>query len=143
MMLLGSTVKFGWGVATIEIIPAIDLKGGKCVRLYQGNYDEETVFSSDPVEMALRWQTLGAPRLHIVDLDGAAAGEPVNLDIIRQIATAALIPTQLGGGIRRLETVEQVLKVGVERVILGTAAVCVARNRILATWIGSNCWIRL
>ncbi len=81
------------------------------------------MFSDDPVETALRWQSLGAPKLHIVDLDGAATGELCNLDIIKQIASAVLIPTQLGGGIRQLETVEQVLKAGIERVILGTAAV--------------------
>ncbi len=81
------------------------------------------MFSDDPVETALRWQSLGAPRLHIVDLDGAAEGELCNLDIIKQIASVVLIPTQLGGGIRQLETVEQVLKAGIERVILGTAAV--------------------
>jgi len=91
--------------------------------LYQGDYDQETIFSDDPVDTALRWQSLGAPRLHIVDLDGAATGELCNLDIIREIASVVLIPTQLGGGIRRLETIEQVLKAGVERVILGTAAV--------------------
>ena len=73
--------------------------------------------------MALEWQSLGAPRLHIVDLDGAATGELYNLDIIREIASAALIPVQVGGGIRQLETVEQLLKAGIERVILGTAAV--------------------
>ena len=109
--------------ATIEIIPAIDIRQGKCVRLYQGDYDRETVFSVDPVEAALEWQSLGAPRLHIVDLDGAATGELYNLDIIREIASAALVPTQLGGGIRQLETIEQLLKAGIERVILGTAAV--------------------
>jgi phosphoribosylformimino-5-aminoimidazole carboxamide ribotide isomerase len=91
--------------------------------LYQGDYEQEMVFSDDPVETALRWQSLGAPRLHIVDLDGAATGELCNLDIIKQIASAVLIPTQLGGGIRQLETVEQMLKAGIERVILGTAAV--------------------
>lgn len=91
--------------------------------MYQGDYKQEMVFSDDPVETALRWQSLGAPRLHIVDLDGAAEGELCNLDIIKQIASAVLIPTQLGGGIRQLETVEQVLKAGIERVILGTAAV--------------------
>jgi len=107
----------------MEIIPAIDIRGGKCVRLYQGNYDEETVFSDDPVEVALQWQSMGAPRLHIVDLDGAAMGELHNLDIIREIANVILVPTQLGGGIRQLETVEQLLKSGIERVILGTAAV--------------------
>ncbi|TET17350.1 MAG: 1-(5-phosphoribosyl)-5-[(5-phosphoribosylamino)methylideneamino]imidazole-4-carboxamide isomerase [Dehalococcoidia bacterium] len=107
----------------MEIIPAIDLRQGRCVRLYQGDYARETIFSDDPVEVALEWQSLGAPRLHIVDLDGAAMGEPCNLGIITQIASAVLVPTQLGGGIRHLETVEQLLKAGIERVILGTAAV--------------------
>ncbi|MFQ6121590.1 MAG: 1-(5-phosphoribosyl)-5-[(5-phosphoribosylamino)methylideneamino]imidazole-4-carboxamide isomerase [Dehalococcoidales bacterium] len=107
----------------MEIIPAIDLRGGQCVRLYQGDYDEETVFSDDPLEVALKWQSLGAPRLHIVDLDGAASGELHNLNIIKEIASAVLIPTQLGGGIRQLKTVEELLKAGIERVILTTAAV--------------------
>jgi phosphoribosylformimino-5-aminoimidazole carboxamide ribotide isomerase len=107
----------------IEIIPAVDIRGGKCVRLYQGNFDQETVFSDDPVEVALEWQSLGAPRLHIVDLDGAVSGEIHNQDIITEIAHAILIPTQLGGGIRQPETIEQMLKAGIERVILGTAAV--------------------
>jgi len=101
----------------------VDLRGGRCVRLYQGNYDEETVFSEDPVQVALEWQSQGAPRLHIVDLDGAAMGEPVNLDIIKELASAILVPTQLGGGIRTLKTIEQLLKTGIERVILSTAAV--------------------
>jgi len=91
--------------------------------LYQGDYSKETVFSDDPVEVALKWQSLGAPKLHIVDLDGAAKGELCNLDIINEIASAVLIPTQLGGGIRQLEIIEQLLKAGIERVILGTAAV--------------------
>jgi len=99
------------------------VRGGKCVRLYQGDFAQETVFSDDPVDVALRWQSMGATKLHIVDLDGAAAGELGNLDIITEIANAVLIPTQLGGGIRDLKTVEAVLKTGVERVILGTAAV--------------------
>ncbi len=107
----------------MEIIPAIDLSHGKCVCLYQGDYDQKTILSDDPVEVALEWQSLGAPRLHIVDLDGAATGEICNLDIITEIASAILVPTQLGGGIRRLETVEQLLKSGIERVILSTAAV--------------------
>jgi len=91
--------------------------------LYQGDYNKETIFSDDPVEVALRWQSVGAPRLHIVDLDGAARGELCNLDIINEIASAVLVPTQLGGGIRQLETIEQLLKAGIERAILGTAAV--------------------
>ncbi|MFC1974731.1 1-(5-phosphoribosyl)-5-[(5-phosphoribosylamino)methylideneamino]imidazole-4-carboxamide isomerase [Chloroflexota bacterium] len=104
-------------------MPAIDIRDGKCVRLYQGDYNQETIFSDDPVDVALKWQSMGAPRLHIVDLDGAATGELCNLDIIKEIASAVLIPTQLGGGIRQLETIEQLLKAGVERIILGTAAV--------------------
>lgn len=107
----------------MEVIPAIDIRGGRCVRLYQGDYNRETTFSDDPVSVALNWQSQGAPRIHIVDLDGAVEGRPINLEIIESIANAALIPIQLGGGIRNLETVERVLKLGVERVILGTAAV--------------------
>ncbi|MFC1963850.1 1-(5-phosphoribosyl)-5-[(5-phosphoribosylamino)methylideneamino]imidazole-4-carboxamide isomerase [Chloroflexota bacterium] len=107
----------------MEVIPAIDLRGGKCVRLYQGDFTRETVFSDDPLEVALKWQSMGAPRIHIVDLDGAAAGEPRNLDIVKEIAEAVLIPTELGGGIRTLAVVEEVLKAGVERVVLSTAAV--------------------
>ena len=107
----------------IEIIPAIDLRQGKCVRLYQGDYAQETVFSDDPVEVALEWQSLGASRLHIVDLDGAAEGEVCNPEIISQIAITLLIPTQLGGGIRDMGTIKQMLKAGIERIILGTAAV--------------------
>ncbi|MFC2008079.1 1-(5-phosphoribosyl)-5-[(5-phosphoribosylamino)methylideneamino]imidazole-4-carboxamide isomerase [Chloroflexota bacterium] len=104
-------------------MPAVDLREGRCVRLYQGNYEQETVFSDDPVEVALKWQSLGAPRLHIVDLDGAATGELHNQDIIIEIAHAVLVPTQIGGGIRHMETIEQLLKAGLERIILGTAAV--------------------
>lgn len=111
------------GNTTIEIIPAVDIRDGRCVRLYQGDYAIETVFSDDPLDQALKWQSLGAPRLHIVDLDGAATGEIKNLGIIRDIAAGLLISTQLGGGIRDLDTIGEVLKAGVERVILGTAAV--------------------
>ncbi len=107
----------------MEIIPAIDIRNGNCVRLYQGDYGIETIFSDDPVEMAMEWQSLGAMRLHIVDLDGAASGELCNLDIITEIANALLIPVQVGGGIRQMGTIEELLKVGVDRVILGTAAV--------------------
>ena len=107
----------------MEIIPAIDLRNGKCVRLYQGDYGKETVFSNKPVEVALRWQSEGARRLHIVDLDGAAKGEPSNLEAIEDIIAAIDIPIQVGGGIRSLETIEKLLNVGVERAILGTVAV--------------------
>ncbi len=93
------------------------------MRLYQGDYQQETVFSDDPLDVALKWQSMGAPRLHLVDLDGAVTGEIGNLEIITNITKAMLIPVQLGGGIRRLETIESLLKIGVDRVILGTAAV--------------------
>ena len=91
--------------------------------MYQGDYARETVFSEDPVGMALKWQSMGAPRLHVVDLDGAASGELCNLDIITEMANSVLIPVQVGGGIRHFETVKQLLKSGVDRVVLGTAAV--------------------
>ena len=107
----------------MEIIPAIDLRGGRCVRLYQGDYGMETVFSEDPIGTAIQWQSLGAMRLHIVDLDGAAAGSPQNLGIIADIAEAVLIPLQVGGGIRDIKTIEELFKAGVDRVILGTSAV--------------------
>jgi phosphoribosylformimino-5-aminoimidazole carboxamide ribotide isomerase len=107
----------------IEVIPAVDLKGGRCVSLYKGDYSQETVFTGDPVEIALKWQAKGAPRLHIVDLDGAASGDIANISIITEIAGALLIPTQVGGGIRNIDTVEKLLRAGVERVIISTAAV--------------------
>jgi phosphoribosylformimino-5-aminoimidazole carboxamide ribotide isomerase len=106
----------------VEIIPAIDLKGGKCVRLYQGDYRQETVFSEDPVGLALYWSSSGAPRLHLVDLDGAAKGQPCHTPVISEIVKAISIPVQVGGGIRRRETIEALLGGGVDRVILGTAA---------------------
>lgn len=107
----------------MEVIPSIDLKGGRCVRLYQGDYAKETVFSDDPLGIAQRWESLGAPRLHVVDLDGAAAGEPRHLAVILLIASTLRIPVQVGGGIRRMETIEEYAKAGVDRVVLGTAAV--------------------
>jgi phosphoribosylformimino-5-aminoimidazole carboxamide ribotide isomerase len=93
------------------------------VRLYQGDFSMETVFSDDPLEMALQWQSLGATRLHIVDLDGAATGEPGNLDIIGRIASTVFVPIEVGGGIRSLATMEKLLKIGADRVVLGTSAV--------------------
>ena len=107
----------------MEVIPAIDLKDEKCVRLYQGDYSRETVFSQDPIEVARRWQQLGARRLHVVDLDGAAQGQLCHASLIEEMVRSVEIPLQLGGGIRRLETVEQVLELGVERAILGTVAI--------------------
>ncbi len=106
------------------VIPAIDLKDGKCVRLRQGRMDDETVFSDDPVAMAGRWMEAGARRLHIVDLDGAVAGKPVNAAIIEAIATAYPdLPIQIGGGIRDSETIQAYLDAGVSYVIIGTKAV--------------------
>lgn len=107
----------------MQIIPAVDIKGGKCVRLYQGDYNQETVFSEDPVAMAMQWQSQGARRLHIVDLDGAASGEPRNLAIIEAIVKQAGVPVQLGGGIRDEATVKKLLGIGIKRVILGTVAI--------------------
>ncbi|HLF72663.1 MAG TPA: HisA/HisF-related TIM barrel protein, partial [Dehalococcoidia bacterium] len=105
---------------TFEVIPAIDLRGGHCVRLFQGDYDRETVYSADPVAMALRWQSAGAVRLHVVDLDGARSGEQANAAAVRAIVEAVSLPVELGGGVRDIDTVERWLAAGVERVFLGT-----------------------
>ncbi len=107
----------------MEVIPAIDLRGGRCVRLYQGDFGQETVYSEDPLAVARQWQEQGASRLHLVDLDGAAQGEPVNLEIIAAIVTQSEIPVQVGGGVRSSSTAEKLLSIGVERVVIGTAAV--------------------
>ena len=106
------------------IIPAIDLKDGQCVRLRQGLMDDSTVFSDDPVSMAARWVDAGCRRLHLVDLNGAFAGEPVNGEVVTAIAAAyPELPIQIGGGIRNLETIEHYVKAGVSYVIIGTKAV--------------------
>jgi phosphoribosylformimino-5-aminoimidazole carboxamide ribotide isomerase len=107
---------------TVEIIPAIDLKGGRCVRLRQGRMEDETVFSDNPAEVARRWEDAGASRIHLVDLDGAVGGAPVNASAVEAIVAAVRVPTQLGGGIRTRETMEFYRGLGVRRVILGTAA---------------------
>jgi phosphoribosylformimino-5-aminoimidazole carboxamide ribotide isomerase len=107
----------------LELIPAIDLRGGRCVRLYQGDYSRETVYGEDPAAMARHWQSLGAPRLHVVDLDGARDGAQANAAAVRAIVEAVDVPVELGGGIRDLDTVERWLRAGIERVFLGTAAV--------------------
>ncbi|MDE0682949.1 MAG: 1-(5-phosphoribosyl)-5-[(5-phosphoribosylamino)methylideneamino]imidazole-4-carboxamide isomerase [Candidatus Poribacteria bacterium] len=106
----------------MQILPAIDLRGGKCVNLVQGIASQETVFSDAPVEMARRWQAEGAEYLHLVDLDGAFQGESANLHIVSEIVSALDIPVQLGGGIRSMEQLEAVLALGVDRAILGTVA---------------------
>ena len=108
---------------SMEVIPAIDLKDGACVRLYQGDFDRETVFSRDPVDMALRWQSAGAIRIHVVDLDGSRTGTPTNLGTIENMAAAVSIPLQVGGGIRSRDTARRLLEAGVGRIVVGTAAV--------------------
>ena len=105
------------------IFPAIDLRGGKCVRLIQGDFDKETIYSDDVRATALKWQVAGAKFLHVVDLDGARAGSPQNLDAIKKILDAVAIPIEVGGGIRTLDDVEKLLSLGVRRVILGSVAV--------------------
>ncbi len=107
----------------MEVIPAIDIKDGRCVRLTQGDYQQETVFDHDPVAVAQRWEKLGAQRLHVVDLDGAKVGRPVNAHVVYSIVRAVNIPVQLGGGLRDPGTIASALNLGVERVILGTVAV--------------------
>lgn len=106
----------------MQILPAIDLRGGKCVNLIQGIAEQETVFSDSPVEMAKKWQAEGAEYLHLVDLDGAFQGESANLYIVREIVEVLDIPMQLGGGIRSMEHIDAVLALGIHRAILGTAA---------------------
>ncbi len=109
--------------AGFELIPAIDLKGGHCVRLRQGRMEDATDYGDDPAAMALHWQQAGALRLHVVDLDGAFAGRPENRDAVEAICNALDIPVQLGGGLRDLATIESILRLGVQRVILGSVAV--------------------
>ena len=112
-----------------EIIPAIDIRGGKCVRLMQGDYARETVYGDDPVEMAKRWADEGAPRLHIVDLDGAREGSSANFEAIQNIVKVVSVPVQVGGGIRSFDTLDALLDAGVQRCILGTV---LAKNQSFA-----------
>ncbi len=104
------------------IIPAVDIKGGKCVRLEQGFMDRETIFSDYPEEMALQWERKGAKRLHLVDLDGAVQGIPFNKKVIRNVVDRVSIPVQLGGGIRDLDTIEGYINLGIDQIIIGTVA---------------------
>jgi len=106
----------------VIVIPAIDLKGGRCVRLVQGKASAETVFSDDPVAVAERWESEGARRLHVVDLDGAFGGGPAQMALIHKIARAVSIPLEVGGGLRTMEHVEAVLETGVRWAIVGTRA---------------------
>src|SRR6266516_2267209 len=99
----------------MEVIPAIDLRGGRCVRLLQGDYDRETVFAEDPVAMALHWEELGAQRLHVVDLEGARTGRPAEAETVERIVKALSIPVQVGGGLRTLEHANRYLRAGADR----------------------------
>ena len=105
------------------LFPAIDIRNGRCVRLTEGKFECETVFAEDPAEMAVRWADAGAEYLHVVDLDGALAGQSANTEVIKRILAKVKIPVQVGGGIRTLENIENMLALGVARVILGSVAV--------------------
>ena len=107
----------------MELIPAVDIRDGKCVRLYQGDYNQETVFDEDPVTAALTWYSQGARWLHIVDLDGAVAGEPQNMEVVEEIIRQSGMLIELGGGIRQEEVAEKLLRQGISRIILGSAAI--------------------
>lgn len=107
----------------MKVYPAIDVQNGKCVRLTQGNFSNMTVYSDDPVDMALKFEQLGAEYLHVIDLDGARTGRPQNIAVISEMAVNLGIPVQLGGGIRSIEMIEIILSKGVQRAILGTSAV--------------------
>ena len=104
------------------IIPAVDIKGGLCVRLEQGLMHKETIFSDNPEQMALQWEKKGAKRLHLVDLDGAVHGKPFNKKVIKKVLDTVSIPVQLGGGIRSMDTVEEYINLGIDRIIIGTEA---------------------
>ncbi len=107
---------------TFHLYPAIDLRGGQCVRLYQGDFDAETVYSDDPVAQALSFAGEGAPWIHVVDLDAARTGEPTNRDVIAAIAGAVEVPVQVGGGVRSRTAADALFEAGVDRVVIGTAA---------------------
>ncbi len=106
----------------MDLFPAIDLRGGKCVRLYQGDYGKETVYGDDPVSQALAFAAAGAPWVHVVDLDAARTGEPVNRPVIAAIAAAVDVPVQVGGGVRDAASANALFAAGVARVVIGTAA---------------------
>ncbi|EAZ90551.1 1-(5-phosphoribosyl)-5-[(5-phosphoribosylamino)methylideneamino]imidazole-4-carboxamide isomerase [Crocosphaera chwakensis] len=107
----------------MDVIPAIDLLEGRCVRLYQGDYEQSQIYNENPVEVARQWADEGATRLHLVDLDGAKQGRPMNLDTIEAIVRAISIPVQVGGGLRDRQSVSQLIELGVDRTIVGTVAV--------------------
>ena len=107
----------------MEVIPAIDIRGGRCARLFKGDYSQETVFDNDPVDAALRWIDAGARRLHVIDLDGAKDGVRTNAETVRRIVSSVGVPVQMGGGIRSAEDADAVFQMGVQLAIFGTAAV--------------------
>ena len=107
----------------MDIIPAIDLREGRVVRLYQGDFDRQKVYSDDPAEVARKWEMDGATRIHVVDLDGAREGKPINTDAVSSILSNVRIPIQVGGGIRTLETAKEFAQQGVDRIVFGTVAV--------------------
>ncbi len=119
----------------MQVIPAIDIRGGKCVRLVQGDYSAETIFSEDPAEVARRWTAAGASRIHVVDLDGARDGAQGNRATIEALVSAVAVPVQVGGGIRALETAQALMAAGVDRIVVGTAAV---ENPVLVRELVSN-----
>jgi phosphoribosylformimino-5-aminoimidazole carboxamide ribotide isomerase len=106
----------------MQVIPAIDLRGGCCVRLRQGDFEQETVFGEDPAAMAARWESEGAERIHLVDLDGAKAGRPMNVEAVAAILQRVSVPCQLGGGLRNEATIETWLSAGLDRLVIGTQA---------------------
>ncbi|WP_211184623.1 1-(5-phosphoribosyl)-5-[(5-phosphoribosylamino)methylideneamino]imidazole-4-carboxamide isomerase [Paenibacillus lemnae] len=110
-------------MSSFIMYPAIDIRGGMCVRLVQGDYNQETVYNDSPLKVARSWEEQGGKYIHLVDLDGAKAGHPVNDEIIAKIAATVGVPVQVGGGLRKLEDVERLLSLGVSRVIIGTAAI--------------------
>jgi len=110
-------------MAKFELIPAVDIMEGKCVRLKQGKFEEKTVYEASPIESAKKWESLGATRLHVVDLDGAKTGTFTNIPVIKGIASQVRIPVQVGGGIRKKEDVEELIEAGVDRIVLGTAVI--------------------
>ena len=119
----------------MDIIPAIDLLDGNCVRLNQGNYNKVTEFNTDPIKQALQWQEQGAKLIHLVDLDGAKTGLPINNKIIQRIKESIDIPIQIGGGIRSMERAQELLEFGIDRIILGTAAL---ENQTLVRKLAKN-----
>ena len=106
----------------MQLIPAIDIRGGHCVRLLQGDFDQETIFGDDPAAMAARWEAAGATRIHLVDLDGAKSGRPINVEAVRRILATVKVPCQLGGGIRDESNISTWLQEGLEQVVVGTQA---------------------